>query len=60
MANEKQDVGSAKNDSIAREGDSEISSGNFSTSTKKQEGALPGADYEQMHKHGQMDDLNRE
>lgn len=52
--------GSAKNASIAREGDSEIASGNFSTNTKTKEGALPGDDYEELHQHGQMTDLNRE
>jgi hypothetical protein len=52
--------GSAKNASIAREGDSEIASGNFSTSTKTREGALPGDDYEKLHQHGEMSDLNRE
>ena len=52
--------GSAKNASIAREGDGEIASGNFSTSTKTRESALPGDDYEKLHQHGQTLDLNRE
>ena len=56
----RQDAGSAKNNRVAREGDSEISSGNFSASTKNREGVLASADYEKQHRHGQMTDLNRE